>query len=161
MGSKRAGRKKHRNGSGPLKPSPGRSVPPAGSTLVEDNLPANESLKLELRALREGWLLDSHGQTRKLLMLKIASIATTSKDNSLVIRAFQALVAAEQRERSLELQERALALRKSGGDLPDQVQVQDKPTSNIEHIEPWRVIQDLLGNQNVIDAIVTKSAPGE
>lgn len=149
-------------GKGPLKPPASANPPsrdPAASLSQPDNLPPSTSLAIELAAIREGWILPgaTGNKIRQALLNKMTSIALKSPDDRTAIRAIQVLVMAEQRELMLAKQ----ANSRTANDLPDQVKVAEPATANIEHIEPWRVIQDLLGNQNVIDAIVTKSAPGE
>lgn len=159
--TKRAGRRKHRMGKGPLKPPASASPPsrdPAASVTLPDNLPPSTSLAIELAAIREGWILPgaTGNKIRQALLNKMTSIALKSPDDRTAIRAIQVLVMAEQRELMLAKQVKG----RTTDDLPDQVPVAEPAAARLEGQEPWRVIQDLLGNQNVIDAIVTKSAPG-
>lgn len=95
--------------------------------LTADNLSPEESLALELEALRSGWLNGSptFAKTREALLLKAATKALANGcDDQTFIKLMRAIAQTEHREISLRLQAASISLRsqgKGGGDdLPEQ-----------------------------------------
>lgn len=105
-------------------PAPPASSP--GSTLRRDDLPAEDSLAIELRALREGWLNGDpkFAGVRLGLIQKVATMAAKSEDPRLAIMALRAIAQTEHRERSIQLQAIALSMRpKPTSELPQQINI--------------------------------------
>lgn len=143
--TKRAGKRKHRNGNQRHPPGPIQS-PPAEAE--QELLPPKEAAKLETRALREGWLLrvgnpEATQQIREKLMQRVATIAATSNDPKITIAAFRAIVAAETRER--------YGFGNPGaGDLPKQMQPQQDVPRPVSQIE---ILQAIQNDPLIIDAL--------
>lgn len=146
--TKRAGKRKHRMGSQRHPPGPTQREP----TVEQDHLPPRESQAIELRALREGWLLrmpDGNQQAlREQLMVKILKLAATTGDDRIAVAAFRALVQAETREKMLLLKQQELKSKA----LPEQME-----PASIQPQPVYVIVQELLRNRDVINAISVRS----
>lgn len=139
--------------------------------LTADNLSPQESLALELQALRAGWLNGSttFETTRQALLLKAATKALEKTcDDHLFVKLMRAIAQTEHREIQLRLQAAAITLRangKGGGDdLPEQrgpsvtinnvhVSGQQSPAvDTVQAVPVFQVIQQLIAKREVRDA---------
>lgn len=153
--TKRAGKRKNRMGVQTEKPRNGQPVakPP---TIIEDHLPQRESIRLELRAMREGWLLGQENMdvVRGNLMKKLATMASKEDDPDRLCRMIRTLAMSEQREIMLEIAK----YKASQQDLPPQVQVgvvvnNQQPEQPVTQQRPFEVIQRLLERSDVKAAL--------
>jgi hypothetical protein len=142
--TKRAGKRQNRMGS--QRHPPGKQAAPD----TEERLPEAEARQLEVRAIREGWLItnDPAFQTvRQNLIRKLVSDAATSKDPLVTATIARTLAMMEQRERALDIAElRATRI----AELPQQIEVQDERT---ERADPKQVAVELLQMAEIQQAI--------
>lgn len=148
--TKRAGKRKRRNGVQPQKPTNGQPVAKP-STLVEDHLPSSESTALELRAVREGWMLGdaSMDVARSNLMKKLATLATKETDADKLCRIVRTLAMAEQREKMIAIASLRLEKAKQS-DLPPPVE--GKVIGPVEK-PAYQVVQELIARKEVRKAL--------
>lgn len=123
--TKRAGKRKHRNGSQRHPPGVITNRP---DTLTEDNLSKKESLSLELQALAGGWLMGGElDGPRKALFKKVLSKAHEVEDVKVLCRILQTLSKAEQNAIALKIQASGInrgenvIVVKSGNEASDRV----------------------------------------
>lgn len=138
--TKRAGKRKNRNGS--QRHPPGRKA----ASEHEDNLPTQESQALEIRAIREGWLIDSpkSSQLRQALMQKVLKIGLSGEaSDKTVISAFRALTTAELRQQQIQLASQ-------NQELPQQVSVGVQVVNNQPAHE---IIADLIQRREVREVL--------
>lgn len=181
--TKRAGRKKHRNGAGPLKPAPGpegpiASDPVASAAVVSVGLSVEEQLKLELMALRNNWLLqdpnaDKIRQTllNKILRLTVdPSIAGSDAEDgakrivgnpSMMLEIFRTISIVEQRQQRLDLTRLAILARVAGVKRPPEgvvnvnTQVVVQPAAESPPAKkPWELARELLSDALIRDALM-------
>lgn len=153
--TKRAGKRKNRMGVQPEKPRNGQPVAKPHS-LIEDHLPPRESIRLELRAMREGWLLGQENMdvVRGNLMKKLATMASKEDDPDRLCRMIRTLAMSEQREIMLEIAK----FKASQQELPAQVQVgvlvNNQPAEQpVVQQRPFEVVQRLLERADVRAAL--------
>ena len=151
--TKRAGKRKNRMGSQRHPPGPITKPP----TVVEDNLPPQESLALERMAIERGWLLGpEHDRTRELLLRKLASLAAKSDNAETVCKIVRTISNAEQRQQMIEIA-RQRANRPANTELPSPINVGVTVNNNQqgslgEAPKPFEVIQSLIAQRAVRDA---------
>lgn len=142
--TKRAGKRPNRQGS--QRHPPGKQTAPD----TEERLPETEARKLELRAVREGWLISDDPQfqqVRQSLIRKLVSDAVTNKDPLVTNTIARTLAMMEQRERALDLAAQRL---QAPIDLPPQVEAPQDP---VEAADPKQVAAELLKMAEIQQAI--------
>ena len=154
MGSKRAGRKKHRNGTQRHPPGPTKREP----TIERDDLDPNESLALEVRAIANGWLVgdQTFDAYREALIKKAMTMALNPKtDPEMVVKILRTISNAELKQQQVKIAA-FLATKQKPNDLPAQVNVGVQIGAS-EQQEPQKpaylVIQELIKRKDVRAAI--------
>lgn len=185
--TKRAGKRKNRQGVGPLKPAPG----PQGPLKVEnslltgqDNLPEAQSVAMTLQALNAGWMLTAGAKLKEAVITRLLNMAgeiikkpieqMSDAEFERLMAIFRSVSNVEQRQQRLEIAKAMAVLRTlyppgsgSGGgkDLPPQVNVgivnnvgsQQAQSVEARPIPAWQAVQQLLGVKEVQE--VVKSLP--
>lgn len=141
--TKRAGKKKP-GARGSQRHPPGKIV--NGPLADRDVLPESEKTALEMRALREGWLMQAKeegeevARYRQALMRKIMQIGLSTDEKELAIKAFRALSMAELRQQQIEIHRT-----QQPGQLNVGVQVNTQ--------QPHEVVADLIARRDVREAL--------
>lgn len=160
--TKRAGKRKNRQGLQPSQPRNGQVVERVHS-LIEDGLDPATSLHLETAAIARGWIMDGASETIRLaLMRKLAGMAARSDDVDTVTKIVRTLSIIEQRAESLEIHR--ARLRQPKGDLPSQIAAQINIQNNIGSqrddeerelpaMDISAIVDELLSRPDVQDAI--------
>ena len=176
--TKRAGKKKNRQGVGPLKPPPGPQGPVAKQNYLisgEELLPSAESIAIELQSLRSGWILSADTKIREALITKLLNICgdvlkkpldqMTDLEINRLLAIFRAVSGVEQRQQQIAIQKALAMLRALNPDseLPSQnvnvAVVQQSGGNQVQDVPVWQAVQRLLGQPEVQAAVKTRPAP--
>ena len=183
--TKRAGKRKNRQGVGPLKPAPGPQGPlKVENSLItgQDNLPEAQSVAMTLQALNAGWMLTAGAKLKEAVITRLLNMAgeiikkpieqMSDAEFERLMAIFRSVSNVEQRQQRLEIAKAMAVLRTLyppgssgyGKDLPQQVNVgivnnvgSQAQSVEARPIPAWQAVQQLLGVKEVQE--VVKSLP--
>lgn len=143
--TKRAGKYKYRMGS--QRHPPGKKTAPD----TEERLPEPVAKRMEMKAIREGWLISDDPEFQKVrqqLMRKLVSDAVTTKDPAITATIARTIAMMEQRERALEI---AATRAIRAAELPQQI----APPSEADAMpaDPKAIAAELLRMAEIQQAV--------
>ena len=182
--TKRAGKRKNRNGNGPHKPRPGPNGPLKVQNSIlsgEDNLPDSRSIALQLQSLNAGWMLQADTNLREVLITRLLNVAgdiikrpldeMSDLEFQRLLSIFRAVSGVEQKQQRIEIAKSTATIRalfpphQPGNDLPLQngttvnIAVGSRPENAVRDIPTWMAVQQLLKAPEVQEAVKTLPTP--
>lgn len=186
--TKRSGKRKNRQGVGPLKPPPGPQGPlKVENSLItgQDNLPESQSVAMTLQALNAGWMISAGAKLKEAVITRLLNMAgeiikkpieqMSDAEFQRLLSIFRSVSTVEQRQQRLEIAKAMATLRalyppgSGGGDLPRQ-QINLGIVNNVgteapaqsaqaQAVPAWMAVQQLLKAPEVQEAVKTLPAP--